>query len=57
MSCKGVAVHGKNIFLCVYESLTVNGVQVVTLTGDDVSFIPHLGPGSFRHLCLNSDGN
>ena len=56
VSCRGVNVHGKKIFLCVDESSSVKGIKVLTLTGNDVSFIPHIGPGTPRKLCLHPDG-
>ena len=56
LRCKGVDVHDEHIFLCVEESSSVKGVKVTTIYGDDVRFIPHLGPGYPRNMCLHSDG-
>ena len=55
LSCYGVCIHNKSIFVCV-DAPPVKGVKVMTLAGDDVTFITHLGPGGPRKLCLNSDG-
>ena len=52
----GVGVKSQYIIVCGSESST-KGVKLLTLTGDDMSFIPYLGTGTPKKLCLGSSGN
>ena len=55
--CLGIAVHEKNIFVCIDDAQqSAKCIKVLTLDGDNVTYIPHLGPGSPRYLCLNRHG-
>ena len=52
----GVGVHNQYIIVCVSESST-KGVKLLTLAGDDTSFIPYLGTRTPTKLCLGPGGS
>ena len=57
LSCRGVSVHDKNIFVCIDESEPSKwGVKILNLNGNDVAFISHIGAGDPRKICVTADG-
>ena len=53
--CLGVGVQNNNIFVCI-DNWSEKGVKILTLKGDDLSFIKHIGAGAPRYLCLSKNG-
>ena len=52
--CYGAAVKKKAIYVCGGEA--PQGIKVLNLEGDELSFIPHMGSGPVRYIHLNGDG-
>ena len=58
LKCSGVCIHDKTIFVCIHEpEQEKRGVKVLNLNGGDMAFIPHLGTGDPRNICVTADGS
>ena len=57
LRCFGIDVHGENIFVCIDDlQQSVKCMKILSLDGDCVSYISHLGAGAPRYLCVHEDG-
>ena len=54
LQCFGIGVKNNKIFVCI-DNWSVKGVKILTLKGDDLSFITHLGAGAPRYLCVSNN--